>query len=511
MAEGMERRQFLRTAAIAGAAAAGVGLLGCSSSGGGDTTYKWDKEADVVIVGGGGTGLAAAIEAADAGASVLILEKAAKTGGTTSLSGGVIQASATPYQKEFTQYQDDTPEKHAQTWIVEGEGLVDEALVKDLANGMPGNIEWLTGLGLKFNAVYGHCHVPYLDDAGVFADRIHVYEGGGGALGGTVQTDALRKAVDERGVTVELNTQVTKLIRDPEKGVIGVEAKSGESTFLVKAKKGVVVATASVDRDNELAKAFNGQQYWDNTTQLVLVAQEATGDGIRMGLEIGAAMAGMHGTIDFCGVTGIGTNNQVPQPACIFVNGQGQRFVCEDSTYAYHFRAIYNQNMMHQKPTYMIIDTPGLATTPWGGDKLAEALSAGTLVEGATIAELAGKIDVPADNLVATLDRWNAMIAKSGADTDYRRNTQLVPINTGPFYAYKQVSFNLGSIGGFKIDVDCHCYDTAGNVIPHLFAGGLAAGDWIGPYYPGSGTAVGGTVHWGRKCGKSAAAETAWE
>lgn len=77
--------------------------------------------------------MCAAAAAAEAGAKVLVLEKAGVAGGTTNLSGGVMQAAGTTYQKQFTQYQDDTPEKHFACWMAEGEGQLDEALVKDLA------------------------------------------------------------------------------------------------------------------------------------------------------------------------------------------------------------------------------------------------------------------------------------------------------------------------------------------------------------------------------------------
>lgn len=507
--KGMERRDFLKTAALAGAAVAGATVLGActnnngsGSNGGGDG--DWEKTADVIIVGGGGTGLSAAIEAADAGASVLVIEKDEKTGGTTSLSGGVIQAAGTQYQKQFSDYQDDTPEKHAQTWIIEGEGLVEEDLVRDFAEGMPGHIEWLTELGIKFTSIYGHCHVPYLDGENVFADRIHVYEGGGGALGGTVLTDALKKGADDRDVAFLMGTQVARIIMDGDNGAIGVEDADGKR---YKANRGVIIATASIDRDNDLAKAICPQQYWDNTTQQVLISEMATGDGIRMGMEVGADLSCVGGTIDFDGVTGIGTSNASPQIACIFVNAAGKRFVTEDSTYAYHYRAIYQQNMMWQAPTYMILDSAGIEgpASPWAGGKAADAVSKEVLIQAGSIEELASKINVPAETLKQTLDEWNQNIASTGKDLAFQRNTQLVPINTSPFYAYKQVSFNLGSVGGLKINVDTQVIDLRGEPIPHLFAGGMSAGGWIGPYYPGSGTAVAGTIHWGRKAGANAA------
>jgi len=120
-----------------------------------------------------------------------------------------------------------------------------------------------------------------------------------------------------------------------------------------------------------------------------------------------------------------------------------------------------------------------------------------------TIEELAKLIDVDPANLAATLNTWNNDM-KNGKDNQFDRITGLKPI-TGPFYAYKNVSYNLGSLGGVKINTNAQVIDVNGNVIPRLYAGGLNAGGWIGPYYPGSGTAIMGTVHWGRRAGAHAA------
>jgi urocanate reductase len=505
----MDRRAFLTTAALGGAA-----ILGESVFSGPLTamaaTGTWDQTADVVIVGGGGTGLAAAAQATILGATVIVLEKASTTGGSTALSGGVIQAAGTTYQKQYTKYKNDTPQKHYETWLIESEGLADKALIKDMTAKMPGHIDWLTSLGLKYNAVYGHNHVPYLDKAGVFADRIHVYEGGGASGGGLPQINALSKKAKDGGASIQVSTEVTKLITDGTNGVVGVEAKGPNGVFTIKANRGVIIATSGIDHSRDLTKALSAQAYWDLTQEMVFTAPSVTGDGIRMGMEIGAGLAGFGGCIDFDPITAIGTDDRNPQIACLYVNGQGKRFVCEDATYAYVYRAIFAQTQMHRANTHMVLDANGVQGpgSPWRGSKLAAAVSSGQLIQGSSIGDLAKKIGVPAANLTATMAEWNSNIAKYGKDPVFQRNTWLVPIAKGPFYAYKPISGNLGAIGGLKIDVDARVLDLHGKPIPHLFAGGMAAGGWIGPYYPGSGTAIAGTVHWGRTAGASAANET---
>lgn len=112
-------------------------------------SLQFDSTYDVIIAGSGGAGLAAAVEAARSGLSVLICEKAGIAGGTTNFSGGVMQAAGTQYQKDSTNYKEDTTDKHAQLWLKAGEGTLDENLVNDLAHSMPDNLEWLAEMGIK--------------------------------------------------------------------------------------------------------------------------------------------------------------------------------------------------------------------------------------------------------------------------------------------------------------------------------------------------------------------------
>ncbi|NTW71481.1 MAG: FAD-dependent oxidoreductase [Eubacteriaceae bacterium] len=501
--KGISRRDFIKGAAAGAVGVATIGVLGaCSSTS--TTDIKFDKESDVVIVGGGGAGVAAALQAANDGAAVLILEKAGVAGGTTNYSGGVMQAAGTDIQKSYTTFKDDTPEKHFQLWSKAGEGTVDDELVKDLAYGAPDHIKWLTDIGLKFTSVYGHCHIPYVDQS-LFADRIHVYEGGGAGGGGTILVTAMLDAATKKGAVIEYETEVTKLLTNAAGEVIGVTAKQGGKDVNIKAKKGVILAAAGIDQNKEMAKELSPQQYWDLTSQMCLCAVTDTGDGIRMAMEIGAAVGGFGGTIDFCGKTGAATDNRVPLFPSFIVNKAGRRFVCEDATYAYHYRAIFQQSKQLDGPTYMIFGQSSIADgkAPWTTESVAKDITDKVVIKADTIEELAKLISVDPENLAATLATWNSETS-SKKDDQFGRITGLVPIS-GPFYAYKNVSFNLGAIGGVKINVDAQALKPNGEAIPRLYASGMNAAGWIGPYYPGSGTAIIGLIHWGRKAGQNAA------
>ena len=498
----ISRREFIKAAAAGAVGATALGVLGgCSKK---SSEVNFNRETEVLIVGAGGAGLAAAAQAASEGAEVLVLEKAGLVGGTTNYSGGVMQAAGTSVQKEFSSFKKDTPENHYKLWAASGEGYIDEELVKDLAYGAPGHIDWLTGLGLKWTSVYGHCHVPYIDDA-FYADRIHVYEGGGGEGGGVILVQALLKKAEAAGAVVEVDSEATELVLNEQQEVVGIIALQGGKEVAIKASKGVILAAGSIDNNVEMARQLSPQQYWDLTSQMCLCAATDTGDGIRMASAAGAAIGGFGGTIDFCGKTGAATSNKLPMFPYFIVNTKGLRFVCEDATYAYHFRAIFQQETQLQGPTYMIFGQSSLDSpvTRWTPESLEKDIADGAVIAGNTIEELAGRIGVPAENLARTLSVWNEN-ARKGNDPEYDRNTGIEPLN-GPFYAYKNVSFNLGAIGGVTINTNCQALKPDGEIMPRLYASGLNAGGWIGPYYPGSGTAIMGLIHWGRKAGSHAA------
>jgi fumarate reductase flavoprotein subunit len=318
----------------------------------------------------------------------------------------------------------------------------------------------------------------------------------------------------------EYETCAEHLFVDGEKGVVGVSAKQGSSTIAVKANKGVIIATSSYDHNEDMCRAFNPQGLWDLAQpQMLASAPTNTGDGIRMGIEVGADLAGFIGSLDMSMplMSGAMGSEGFPQNV-LFINGNGQRFVAEDSTYGYISRAYFQQESQLKHPCYVIVDsspTPGMdgsETTRFAsllfGSTPEEEVSSGQWLKGETIEDLAAAIKVNPDALRATVERWNTVIA-TGADVDYGRRDAsfLGPLGTGPYCAARLTSFSLGTNGGLKINVESQVIGVNGEPIPHLYAAGMASGGWIGPYYPSSGIALMGCLHWGRKAGKNAAAE----
>lgn len=462
-------------------------------------------EYDLIVVGSGGAGLAAAATAAENNASVMIIEKQGIAGGTTNYSGGVIQAAGTDLQKETTKFQTDCPENHEKEYMKAGEGRIYQELIHDFTQHSPKNIDWLAKMGIKWTNVYGHTEIPYAKD--YFADRIHVYEGGGMSGNGIILTQHLLKYALKLGAKITYNTAVVGLITasgDNQRSVVGVitEGKDHQLKYL-KARQGVILATASIDQNVALAKDLSPQHYEDVKAHHCWSVPTDRGDGIVMGMSVGAAVTGFGGTIDFDARTGNGTDDRIPTIPSIFVNGNGLRFVNEDTTYAYEFRAIFNQEKLLDKPTYQIFGKSSISgsSSPWNEESLANDVKNGLVIKADTIADLAQKINIPVENLVNSVNTWNKNAAES-TDPEYERTVGVEPFS-GPYFAYRNTPGNLGAIGGLKINQKCNVLDVYNQPINGLYAAGLNAGGWIGSYYPGSGTAIGGIVHQGRRAAKS--------
>lgn len=463
-----------------------------------------------------------------------------------SLSGGMIQAAGTKMQAE--RGIDDDVERFAEEQIALGMGLVDEEIVRDMCVQSPGMIDWLVGLGRVFDTVASvPSFKPYSNDDN-WAPRVHQL-GVGTAQYGKEHTDVIWAACEELGCEHELNTEVVRLINDGELGVVGVVAKQGSGTINIKAKKGVILATAGIDNNMEMARQHNKMQYWalrqaEGGFAVSFEKPTNTGDGIRMGMEIGAATDFSDacvmiptlypgGVTDYWSVDHPGTTTNeygsAQLPGSIIVNNRGNRFVQEDGMWGMImgriYREIIDEGLIMAEPgktgIFAVTDsryvdywlTPDKHPNPAmieEGATADDVAAAGLLIKTDTLEELAAQMGVDAANFKRTIDRWNELSAEE-SDVDFGRVTDFGSIEVGPFYGI-QINFftAMGTAGGLKINKDCQLLDVNGEVIPRLYAGGQNAGGWMGHYYHSCGWAVLGTVVQGRNAGRHVATLDPW-
>jgi len=278
----LSRREFVKgAAAVAGAGA----LVSCAPAatpapaptcppvaGVPDT---WDKEADVVVVGFGGAGGSAALEAHDAGAEVIILEKTPTPGGATSVCGGIIYAAGSSVQKAAG--ITDTPDEMYEYWMAAGKGLNDPELDRILADRSAEMVEWLIEMGGVFKPerlyfsgaeadpefaaitppkLRGH-YIEAVTPTWPFPPESDPTRTYGPTAGGTGFFSLFWEGANARGIEVLLETPATALVTDPiTKEVLGVKAESQGNTLYIKARGAVVLAAGTFGMNKEMCKLY---------------------------------------------------------------------------------------------------------------------------------------------------------------------------------------------------------------------------------------------------------------
>lgn len=454
---------------------------------------------DMIIAGSGVAGLAAAVIGAKAGLNVHVFEKAGMAGGTSKYSEGEVQAAATFVQKEFSKYHNDSVNAHIKEMELVGGNQINKELIADYAADAPKIIKWLSDLGIKWKGVFGHKGLPYENPAEQ-VDRIHYYEHGGIVGSGIILTNLLLKTAQKAGAKISYDAPVIGLVTksSTNKSVTGVVIGHHGQQHFYHANKGVVLATSSIDHNLTLSKQFSQENYRDLLNGQVHTAVTDTGDGIQIGLNIGAAVTGFGGVVDSNSRIPEARNSMQTVPA-IFVNGLGKRYVNEELTYGYITYQNFLQQESLKKDNWAIFDKTILGIPgSWKNETdLVNDIKHGFVFKSDNIEDLASKINVPVNNLKRTILNWNSNVAMH-TDPEFGRKLKLQKL-TFPIYAYHMIDGNYSALGGLKVNVNQQVLDNFGNVIPGLFAAGTNAGGFIGNVYYSSGLALGTGLHSGRK------------
>ena len=450
-----------------------------------EETPKEEKslETEIVIIGAGGAGMAAAIMAHQAGVDFVILEKMPYVGGNTTKATGGMNAAETHYQKE--QGIEDSVELFASDTMKGGHDLNDPALVQTLAEKSAGAIEWLDSIGAE---------LPKISfSGGASTNRIHAPADGSAV--GNFLVDRFSAKLAELGVQVMLNTKATELIMEDGK-IAGVKAEGADANYTIRAKA-VILATGGFGANLDMIAGFRPDLQGTVTTN----APGATGDGIVMAQAVGADLVDieqiqLHPTVEQ--TTSMLITESVRGDGAILVNQGGERFTNELLT-----RDAVSAAELAQEGQYAyIIFDQHLRDNLKAIEKY---VTNGLTVQDDTIEGLAEKLAIPPETLAKTLADWNAAVA-AREDKLFGRTTGMDnDLSTPPYYAIKIAPGIHHTMGGVKIDTSAEVIDTEGKVIPGLFAAGEVTGGVHGGNRLG-GNAVADIVIYGRIAAESAVA-----
>ncbi len=451
---------------------------------------------DVIVIGAGGAGLAATAEAARAGARVLLVEAGAKTGGSTSLAGGVFYAAGTEVQRAKG-IDGDTPDAMFQYYMTLNQYKLDPALVRRLCDDAPGALTWLQSLGVTFKPE--DLYVSGVDKIA----RGHRAAGMGESI-----ARALEGAFSGMAVDVALKTRVRNLVVENGR-VTGIDIDGDRVTA-----KAVVIATGGFGANADKLAAHYPDATRHGDLHWYIGARECLGDGLDMGQAVGAGVGG-HNLGLLLVTPGFAQDLETYLPGWLmFVNRNGQRFIDETIEYSVLASALNDQPgqecfAIFDEESRKAARTTAYRPAPnWTADRLAELTAQGYITSAPTLAALAEKLGIRADALEATAARYNQNVATQHDASFFKPSTMLRPVATGPFYAARVKAAIICWTGcGLKIDTDAHVLDEAGRPIAGLYAAGETTSGMFGACYAAGGASIANAVVYGRIAGRNAAAD----
>jgi fumarate reductase flavoprotein subunit len=456
-----------------------------------------ENDFDVIVIGGGVAGLAAAVAVREAGGTVALLEARDQLGGSAALSGGEIYAAGTPYQRKAG--IKDSPDDLYDYYRTINQFRVEPRMVRTFADNAARALEWAHAHGVETEPP------AVVDMSGVFRGH-HVVGNGAGLI------EALAKAAQAAGVEIVYKTRVQELLIEDGR-VRGVK-HSGE-TYRSGA---VVIASGGFAQNPELVREHYPDALAAGDWVSSHAASGSQGDALRLGAQAGADFSGQN--------RGLVTVR--PRPVGIFeskkfvmVNQRGQRFMDEASYYSvvahqirlqpgslafYLFdedsRIVNTGDYDHSAPfrrTDLQLD--------WIGASQA-AVAEARIAQAATLVELASQVGMDPETLVGTVEELNRDVDRGEDSRFFKQSHYLAPVRRAPFYAVEARPCAVVLTGyGMRIDPGAHVLTPAGRPIPGLYAAGEAVGNHYGEIYVASGSSICGSLVFGRFAGENATAE----
>ena len=459
---------------------------------------------DVAVIGGGGTGLAAAISALENGAGkVVIIEKLGYLGGSTNVSGGALNAVDDKRQKAQG-IKDSIPTFYEAT-MKGGHNVGTPELVHYLTDNAYKTVEWMEAQGVKFRDKIGAA-------TGSLGQRSHYGVAPAGNAYTSVFENVLKTKYKDR-VTFLMECPAQEILTDASGCVTGVKAVRHGQPVTVKASS-VVLATggfgANVKFRQEVNTGVWKEVVLDNRIGTTNINKAAQGDGLVMAKKVGAELIGLSDIqLHPNGTPGTGLMQDIATSGRnrIFVNLNGDRFVSEGAARDTLCKAIFKQ----PEGTYWLVMNklryPDENKPDKMGVTMKDMLALGRVKRADTLDELAKVISVPAANLKAAVAEYNKAASHQVEKDKYgfaATNTDDAPMTEGPWYACRKVPTVHHTMGGVKIDTKAEVIGTNGKPIAGLFAAGEVTGGIHGANRLG-GNAIADVYTFGRLAGASAA------
>ena len=439
---------------------------------------------DVVIVGSGGAGLAAAIQAHDEGAHVVIIEKMPTIGGNTIKASVGMNAAETRFQK--IKGIEDSKELFYEETLKGGKFKNNPELLREFVELAPEAIEWLAAKEIELNDI--------TITGGMSIDRTHRPEDRS-AVGGFL-ISGLVKNVNKRDIEVLLETSVAEILYE-NGAVTGVKVVDEYNDSRILNAKSVIVATGGFSANREMVVKYRPELDGFVTTN----HKGATGSGIAMLQKIGADTVDMgeiqiHPTVEQ--TTSYLISESIRGGGAILVSQAGKRFYNEMET---RDKVSAEIIALPEKSAWVIFDEQVRANNKAADEYIAK----GFVLSAPTPEELAVKLNMNPVALTETLERYNLFVVEK-KDEDFGRTTALRhPLNKGPFFAIRIAPGVHHTMGGVVINTDTAVLDAQKQPITGAWAAGEVAGGIHGANRIG-GNAVADIIIFGILAGRNAAA-----
>ncbi len=477
-----------------------------------DTVENWDFETDVVVVGFGGAGACSAIEAADAGASVMIFESASTSGGSTALSSAEIYmggSGGTRVQRACG-YEDKT-EDMFNFLMMCGGPQADEQKIRAYCEDSVSHFDWMVAMGVPFkDSEYKERAIMAMTDdcllytgsekAWPFRDHAKPCPRGHnlkveGDNGGPLFMKIMTEQVQQRNIEIHYESRALTLVVDGDGAVVGLVVRIDGTERTVSARRGVVLCAGGFVMNEDMLKRYapfllQGNAPTGNPGD--------TGTGILMGMGAGAAAINMHE-----GFISLPYYPPASLTRGILVNSNGQRYINED---CYHGRVGSYTLRQPGDRIYLIF-----AAKDFESYQKFSYLNADIAGTGETIEELEAELNLPLGSLVETVNSYNRHAA-DGKDPQFHKSVEwLAPIEA-PFAALdctvgRGAFYPMFTLGGLDTRVTGEVLTPTGEAIKGLYAAGrtTAGVPRRGEGYC-SGMSVGDVTYFGRRAGMAAAA-----